>query len=426
LVEDTPVLPKVSSEAKTGGARTGRAKTRVAGFVLLGVIAAALIAGVLPRLERRAVLSAEAKTLATERLPVHVTEVKAGEAKSEFTLPGSTEAIVEAPIYARTSGYITRRLADIGDKEKAGAVLAEIDAPELDQELMQARASVAHAEATLGQTKASLVQAQAKMTLAKATLERWSTLMTRGVVSHQEKDEKQGDYDGASAEVDALRSSVVAAETDVEAQKANVRRLEELTSFKQVRAPFDGVITARHIDVGNLITGGSGSSQQELYHMAKTDELRIMVDVPQTYSPLIQVGDPAVVRIAEFGQREFPGKVVRTADSLNPSSRTLLTEVHIPNVQHLLFPGMFSYVRFKLQTTAPSMIVPANVLVVDARGTQVVVVDDANTVHFAKVILGRDYGATVEVLSGVRAGERVVANPGDGLAEGTKVEVLQK
>ncbi|HEX4810522.1 MAG TPA: efflux RND transporter periplasmic adaptor subunit [Bryobacteraceae bacterium] len=402
------------------------ARTRIAGLLLLILVAAALLAGILPRLQHRAALAAEARGIATEHLPVHVVEAKAGAARSDVTLPGSMQAIEEAPIYARVSGYITRRYADIGDKVKAGQVLAEIDAPELDQQLMQARATAAHSDALFGQAKASLVQAQAKMILAKETLDRWVTLAARGVVSHQEKDQRQSDYDSAAAEVEALKSSVSAAEADVAAQKANVRRLEELTGFKHVAAPFNGVITARNIDIGNLIEEGSDSSTRELYHIAKFDELRIMVNVPQPDAPLIHDGGPAFVRVTEFHDREFPGKIARTADSLDPNSRTLLTEVHIPNKEGILLPGMFSSVRFPLQRTAPAVVIPADVLIVDARGTQAATVDEADIVHLARLTLGRDYGSTVEVLSGLRPGQRLIVNPLDTLTDGTKVDVLAK
>lgn len=400
------------------------ARTAIAGLLLLLVVVVALLAGILPRLQHRATLGSEVRGIASERLAVHVVETKASPARGDVTLPGSMQAIEEAPIYARVSGYITRRYADIGDKVAAGQVLAEIDAPELDQQLIQARATTAHSIAMLGQARASLVQAQAKMTLARATLDRWVTLAARGVVSHQEKDQKQSDFDSAAAEVEALKSSVSAAEADVAAQNANVLRLHDLTGFKRVSAPFAGVITARNIDVGNLIEDGSDSSTRELFHIAKFDTLRIMVNVPQPDAPMIHDGGAAFVRVTEFQGREFPGQIVRTADSLDPNSRTLLTEVHIPNRQGILLPGMFSSVRFPLQQTAPTVVIPADTLIVDARGAQAATVDQSGVVHLLHLTLGRDFGASVEVLDGLFPGQRLVLNPPDTLTDGTKVDVL--
>ena len=191
-------------------------------------------------------------------------------------------------------------------------------------------------------------------------------------------------------------------------------------------APFAGVITTRNIDVGNLIEDGSDSSTRELFHIAKFDILRIMVNVPQPDAPMIHDGGPAFVRVTEFRQREFPGKIARTADSLDPNSRTLLTEVHIPNQQGLLLPGMFTSVRFPLQQTAPAVVVPADVLIVDARGTQAAAVDETSAVHLVHLNLGRDFGDTVEVLNGLRPGQRLIVNPPDTLTDGTKVDVLLK
>ncbi|MGC2661397.1 MAG: efflux RND transporter periplasmic adaptor subunit [Bryobacteraceae bacterium] len=404
--------------------RKSRIRTQVAGLLLLTAIVVALVTGILPRLQRRTALAADARGLANDRLPVHVVEAKAAAARTDVTLPGSMQAIEEAPIYARVSGYITHRYVDIGDKVKEGQVLADIDAPELDQQLIQAKASAAHSVSLLGQARASLIQAQAKMTLAKATLDRWITLAQRGVVSHQEKDQRQSDYDSAAAEVEALKSSVGAAEADVAAQNANVHRLQDLTSFKHVSAPFNGVITARNVDVGNLIEDGSDDSTHELFHIAKFDTLRIMVNVPQPDAPLIHDGGPAFVHVSEFRGREFPGKIARTADSLDPSSRTLLTEVHIPNQQGTLLPGMFSSVRFPVQQTAPAVVIPADALIVDARGTEVATVDGSSVVHLVHVGLGRDFGATVEVLNGLQPGQRLVLNPPDTLSDGTKVDIL--
>ncbi len=293
------------------------------------------------------------------------------------------------------------------------------------QQLAQARAAQAHAVAAAAQTRAALKQSQSKMELAKVTLERWKKLVAEGVVSKQDADEKQSAFDAATADVDALGSNVSAADTDITAQQANVKRLEQQESFQRVVAPFDGLITARNVDPGALITAGSSSANRELFRMAKTDELRIFVNVPQSSSVAIHPGETAAIRVGEFRGREFPGKIVRTADSLDPSSRTLLTEIHIPNGKHELRPGMFASVKFKLQGSGGEAVVaPASVFVFRSDGPHVAIVDAGDKVHFAKVTPGRDFGATMEILSGVTSGERAVVNPADDLAEGAHVRLV--
>jgi RND family efflux transporter MFP subunit len=221
-----------------------------------------------------------------------------------------------------------------------------------------------------------------------------------------------------------LRSNVTAAESDITAQQANVRRLEEMQSYQRVLAPFDGIITARNVDPGALITAGSNATTRELFRMAKTDQLRIFVNVPQTNSVAIHPGEKAVIRVGEFRGREFPGTIVRTADSLDPASRTLLTEIHIPNGKHELRPGMFASVKFSLARTSSAVIAPASVMAFRADGPHIAIVSAEGRVHFANVVPGRDYGATMEIVSGVSAGERAVLNPTDDLAEGAHVRVV--
>ncbi|MDQ6677873.1 MAG: efflux RND transporter periplasmic adaptor subunit [Acidobacteriota bacterium] len=401
--------------------RRNRTRTLIIAFALLAGLAALLVSGVLPRLQRRAALASDARAFETGEPAVNTVILQAASDTNDLTLPASMQAIQEAPIYARTDGYLRSRKVDIGDRVRAGALLAEIESPEVDQQLAQARATQAHAVAALAQAKAALKQTQSKLLLARVTLERWKKLVTEGVVSKQDADEKQSGFDAASADADAAASNVHAAESDITAQQANVRRLEELHSFERVVAPFEGVITARNVDPGALITAGSASSTRELFRMAKTGELRIFVNVPQSASVAIHPGEAAVIHVAEFPNRNFPGKIVRTADALDPNSRTLLTEIHIPNAKHELRPGMFASVKFSLSRPTSVIIAPAAVFVFRSDGPHVALVDAQHRIHYAKVVPGRDYGSTMEILSGVNPGDRAVVNPADDLAEGAAV-----
>lgn len=403
--------------------RQSKTKTFLFGFVILAGLIALLVTGVLQRLERRAELAKEVKAIETGEPVVSIVVLKSGAPSSEITLPASMQAILEAPIYARTEGYLKNRFVDIGDRVKTGALLAEIDSPEVDQQLAQARATLAHAQAALSQAEATLKQSQSRLVLAEATAKRWSTLVERGVLSKQEGDEKKSAYEAALAEVEAGRSNIKAAESEIAAQQANVGRLEQMHSFERVIAPFEGVITARTVDPGALISAGASNEQHELFRIAKTDELRLFVNVPQSFSVAIHPGEAAYARVGEFRNREFPGKIVRTADALDPSSRTLLTEIHIPNGNHLLRPGMFSSVRFQLDRPNAPVLAPAAAFVFRSDGPHMAIVAQDNTVRYRKVTPGRDYGSTMEVLAGVNPGERAVLNPTDDLAEGTKVQI---
>ena len=401
-----------------------RVRTALIALFLMAATVGLIVLGVLPRLTQHAALASEAKEIDTGEISVNTVVLKPASSVNEVTFPASMQAIQEAPIYARTDGYLKSRKVDIGDHVHAGQVLAEIESPEVIQQLAQARASQAHAVAAAAQARAALKQSQSKMQLAQVTLERWKKLVAEGVVSKQDSDEKQSTYDASTADVDALASSVKAADTDITAQQANVRRLEELESFQRVTAPFEGVITARNVDPGALITAGSSSSNRELFRIAKTDQLRIFVNVPQVNAAAVHTGDTADIRVGEFANRNFPGIIARTADSLDPSSRTLLTEIHVPNGKHELRPGMFASVKFAFKGGGASVVAPASVFVFRADGPHVALVDAAHKIHFAKVVPGRDYGAMMEIVSGVNPGERAVVNPSDDLAEGAQVRVV--
>jgi RND family efflux transporter MFP subunit len=398
-------------------------KTALAGLVFFLIVVGLLVTGAIPKMQRKTALANEVKAVETGNPVVNTVVLEVQDGQNEISLPASMQAIQEAPIYARVDGYLKIRGVDIGDHLKAGAVMAEIEAPEIDQQLAQVQAALAHAVAALAQAKASQKQAETRMELAKVTVERWKQLVVKGVVSKQDGDDKQGTYDAAVADYDAAAANVTASAADIAAQKANVARMEQMRSFEKVVAPFDGVVTARNVDPGTLITAGSASDKRELFRMAKEGELRIFVNVPQSYSSAIHEGETAVIRVNEFQGRQFPGKIIRTSDSLDPSSRTLLTEIHIPNPTHLLRPGMFSSVMFTLDRTAKTILAPASIMLFDSGGTRVAIVKPDQTLHFQKVTPGRDYGSTIELLSGVNPGDRAVVNPSDELAEGMKVDV---
>jgi RND family efflux transporter MFP subunit len=401
-------------------------KTALAGMAVFFALIALLVTGAIPKLQRHAALASEVKSVETSQPLVNTVVLIEGANQTQISLPASVQAIQEAAIYARIDGYLKTRRVDIGDRIRAGAVMAEIEAPEIDQQLAQTQAAFAHSVATLAQVKATQKQAESRMLLARVTVDRWKQLVVKGVVSKQDGDEKQSTYDAAVADCDAAGSSVKAAEADISAQQANVQRMQQMQSFEKVVAPFDGIVTARNVDPGALITSGSASDKREIFRMAKTDELRIFVNVPQAYSAAILPGQTAVIRVGEFQGKTFPGKIIRTADVLDPSSRTLLTEVHIPNSSHLLRPGMFCSIQFTLDRTATPIMAPAGIMLFRSDGPNVAIVGPENKIHFSKVVIGRDYGAHVELLSGVIPGDRAILNPSDELTEGMKVEITKK
>jgi len=375
----------LSEAATAANAKLRRAALIAAVLVVLGVVA-----GVVPRRIHRAALRAETQELAMQT--VSVVSPVPGTSAGGLTLPAEARPLVEAPIYARTTGYLKRYLVDIGSKVKAGDLLAEIDTPELNQQLSQARAE--------------LNQADAALTLAKTTAARWAELLKTASVSEQETAEKQADLQLKVATVEAAR--------------ANVRRLEDLQAFEQVTAPFDGTITARGTDVGQLVTAGSGS---ELFRLAQTGILRVYVRVPQAAALGVAPGQTAELTIPEMPGRVFPAKVVRTSEAISADSRTLLTELQVDNSRGEILAG--TYVQLRLMDTrmAPTLTLPANTLLFRAEGTQVGVVGPDDKVQLRHVTLGRDFGPTLEILDGVEPTDRVILNPADSLVAGTTVRI---
>jgi RND family efflux transporter MFP subunit len=387
------------------------------GLLILALIAGGFYAGYLPRHRREAVLAAESKA-GGESLPV-VTVVKVGrsDATSDLVLPGSIQAITEAPVLARASGYVRRRYVDIGDRVSEGQPLAEIEAPELDREIQQAQASLDQARSSVQQAEAALKQGRSNENLAQVTAARWKNLLDKGVVSRQENDTYQAQWAAQQANVEALGKAVAAANGNVAALQANLDRLNELKGYQTVRAPFAGVITLRNVDTGALIA----DSNTLLFRIAQTDRLRTYINVPQSEAAAVRVGQPAALLFSDLPGRKFMGTVARTSSALDPSSRTLLVEVQVPNQDGRLLPGMYAQVDLSVQRSQPSLTIRGDTLVVRADGPQVAVVDAAGRVHYARIQLGRDYGDRIEVLSGLEEGQRVVVNPSDFVREGAKV-----
>jgi RND family efflux transporter MFP subunit len=351
------------------------------------------LAGLLPRWHQRSVLIEETKEL--EEQTVDIVYPTLAQAAEPLVLPAEVKPLVEAPIYARANGYLKRWLVDIGSVVKEGDLLAEIDTPELDQELAQARAQLAQADAALA--------------LAKTTAARWTELLKTASVSEQEAAEKQADLQLKQANVDAAR--------------ANVARLEQLQQFQKVRAPFAGTITVRNTDVGALISAGD---THELFRLAQTGTLRVYVRVPQLAARSVTAGQMAELTVPEIPGRTFSAKVVRTSGAMSADSRTLLVELEVDNARGEILSGTYAQVRFTEARPPATLTVPANTLLFGSEGTQVGIVDANGKVALRHVTLGRDFGPTVEIIEGLAPEDKVIVNPPDSLVSGTPVRIAKQ
>jgi RND family efflux transporter MFP subunit len=373
----------------------GVARGALIAAVALVVVVAIVVAGIVPRMKARAALKTETYDLAVPT--VNIIHPKRGAPQSEIVLPGNMQAFVDSPIYARTNGYLKKWYVDIGAHVKAGQLLAEIDTPEVDQQLEQARAD--------------LKTAQANLNLAQITTQRYEELKNTESVSKQDVDNAHGDFE-------AKRAMVSSAES-------NMKRLEELQSFERIYAPFDGVITARNTDIGHLIdSGSSGGPASELFHIASTRILRVYVNVPQQYSQAAKTGLSADLTLPEFPGRRFTGQLVRTADAIDPASRTLLVEVDVNNASGVLLPGAYTEVHVKIPAGAPTFLLPVSTLIFRAKGLQVATVQADQHALLTNVVLGRDFGSDVEVVSGLSENDSVILNPPDSLISGETVRVV--
>ncbi len=370
------------------------ASPRKAVIIVILVVVVLAVSGAVSMLTRIRAGHALAKETEVDSVPtVAVVHPIAEKPDEELVLPGSLQAYEESPIYARTTGYLLRWYKDIGSHVNKGELLAEIDTPEVDQELSQARAA--------------RQQMVAQRDLAKISADRWQNLRKTDSVSQQEADTQSSAYQQAQATLAAA--------------DANVRRLEQLESFKHVYAPFSGVLVKRNVDPGALINAGSGGV--ELFILAKVDPLRVYTNVPQAYSPAMKTGMPAYVTLQEMPGQKFKGTVARTADAIDPATRTLLTEVDVPNKDGHLLRGSFGEVHFSPKIDTAKVTVPVNAMLFRQEGARLAVVGADNRVQLRPITIGRDYGTTLEILGGVSLEDRVIINPAESLEDGQKVNV---
>src|SRR5215510_12734769 len=462
--------PAESPRAEGGGRRPkGCFKLAVLALIALLFFAGLLALGILPRIKRQKKIM-DASQAVKESVPtVDVITAEYAPATSELSLPGNIEAIQTTPVSARTNGYLCRWYADIGDRVKAGQLLAEIDTPEVDQQLQQTRANLAQAHANLGQAEANLNQAITNMQYTRVTYERWRYLASQHVVSDQDRDQTWEAYNAAKATVDAMRANINVAKAAIAANEANVRQLMALQGFKRIFAPFAGIISARNVEVGSLINAGSGSNVVAstggsnasastgggsyvstatgtpptgatipgrggaqispgvpsagggLFQIARIDALRIYINVPQTFSSSIKPGREVEINVREFPEDKFIGRVSRTTRALDPASRTLLVEVRTANPNYKLLPGMYATVKIEVAFAEPPIRIPATALVIRSDGPQVVTVTKDQKAHFQKVVIGRDYGNELDISSGIEPGATLVVNVTDALHDGVSV-----
>jgi membrane fusion protein, multidrug efflux system len=377
----------------------------VGAAIIVAALLLLLLVGLLPRRSNRRVLEDRAKAAAVaDTLPlVSVVKVNRAPANADLTLPGTLQPVHDASVYARSSGYVRGWYADIGARVTDGQLLAVIDAPDLDQQLSQAKSTEA--------------QAQAQLVLAKNEAARWQQLVKDSVVTEDDYDQKQSAYQSQIASVQAAHD--------------NVLRLQTLVGYERIKAPFAGVVTARNIDNGSYITAagqagapiaaGATGTATELFHIARTDTMRVYVGVPQAYAPSVHANLLADLEVQELANRLFPGKIVRTADAVDLASRTLLTEVDVANKGGALLPGMYADVHFKFDRPSPPILMPGTALIFRTQGAQAAVVGSDSVAHFHSLRIGRDYGTVMEVVSGLDEGDLVVNQPSDALRDGQRV-----
>ena len=367
-------------------------------FVVVVLIALLLLGGVIVLVNRSIQARAlEGATVLHAIQYVTTTQPASGGEGTAVTLPGTLQGVIESTVYARSSGYLKRWTKDIGAAVKKGELLAEITAPEIDQQLYQA--------------EAARTQSASSEALAKSSAERWQSLRQKDAVTQQELDERLSAYQQAQA--------------DLAAAEANVSRLRSLQGFNRVTAPFDGVLTRRTVDVGDLINAGNGGAGQALFSLSQVDPLRLYIYVPQVYANHIKIGDTVMVSLAERAGEHYQGSIARTARAIDPATRTLQVEIRVPNPGGDLFSGAYVQVELPIKGDRAATVVPTNVLLFRPDGPRVAVVDQSGRVRLAQVKLGTDYGTSVEVLAGLDAADQIIVNPADSLADGDIVTLVR-
>ncbi|CAN5423221.1 efflux RND transporter periplasmic adaptor subunit [soil metagenome] len=393
-------IPKDLKPVSTG-------KVVVASIVFTVMLVALFVVGYIPHHRRLAKLDAEADQSQERKPIVNVVYPKRESTGGDLVLPGDIRPLQQTSLFPRSSGYLKKLLVDIGDRVKAGQLLAEIEAPEVDAQLLQARAAVAQAQA-------SVTKAQNDYDLAKTTLDRYQSFGKSGGVTQQQIDEKQNAMTQAQSGQETAKATMAASQADVQ-------RLEALIGFQKITAPFDGTITARNYDVGALL---SSSTQTPMFELAQTDTLRVFVNVPQSSATLVKVGQTAELAVSNYPKRTFEGKVTRSSDSLDPTTRTIKFEVNFPNKDGLLYAGMFGQIIFHLKPLDPPLVVPTAALVFNAQGLRLATVKDGK-VAFKTVTVGRDFGTELEILNGIAEDEQIISNPGERLRDGVDVQIHQ-
>lgn len=403
-----PIRESDASRVSTATESGTGLRLAVAGILGVGILGGLFVFGAMSR--RREEASLQAATLVAADAPpaVDVMQVHRASPQQILSLPGNARAFYETTIYARTSGYLKEWKHDIGDHVKAGELLATIETPELDDQLAAAQAKVT-------EQKSEVDLAQSAVNFARLSYDRWQSAVPEGVVSTQDRDQKQAELNTSNAKLEAARAQLKLADTDVQ-------RLQTLIGFKQVTAPFDGVITRRAVDIGDLVTAGSTTSTTPLFSIASFDQVRVFVDVPQAAVSQIKVGMDVSVAVADLAGKEFKGKISRTAEAIDLSSRTLRTEVLVPNPDLTLKPGMYVEATFMTTRAQPPLEIPASALILKPAGPQTAVVGTDGAVHFKPIQIQRDLGDHIEVASGLDDGETVALNISSDITEGQKIE----
>jgi RND family efflux transporter MFP subunit len=409
-----------------GAKRPGRRPVLTLFAVLGLIVAAGIVAGTLPRIMHHKVLYAASEVAASRRPVVMATAARFAAAKDSIELPGDFQAIMESAIFARADGYLKSRLVDIGDHVKPGQLMAEIETPELDQQIGQARATLAQSQSALKEMQADIELARANLNLSRATLERWQHLADKGVVSKQDLDTRHADFGVKQAQADRAVAGLATGNETVRANDANLHRLEQMKVFARVTAPFDGVVTARNVDVGTLINAGNGGASREMFRVARIQPLRVFVNVPQSFVEEIHGGQTAVLRVAERPGETFPAHVTNISHSLDTGSRSMLVILETPNPGALLYPGMYAQVEFTTLRSRPLLRIPGDTLMIGKGGTKVAVVGADKIVHIKTIEMGQDLGSEVEVISGLAPGELVISSPTDAVEEGAVVDVRMR
>jgi RND family efflux transporter MFP subunit len=389
------------------------------------VLLALLAIGIAPRIVRNRE-AREVVQASTVLLPeVTVVHPQQAPAQTDVSLPGNLQPLYSASIFARTNGYIAKRFVDIGSHVKAGQLLAIIATPEIDQQLNQARADVVEAAAMIEQAKAAYQQAQANLDIARITRDRYTPLIKKHAVTQQSLDEADQTFNARTADLAAAQANIDVAEASLKSKQAIVGRLAQMQGFERVVAPFDGVITARNIEQGDLVNDGSNDGAKSLFSIAQSNILRVQVEVPQSDALSIKAGQQAAVTVQEIPGRRFIGTVTRSAESVDLGARTMLTEVQVDNRDGTLIPGMYGQVAFDIKAARPSLIIPSTALVIDKNGMHVVSVSADKRIHILPVNIGQDLGARVEISQGLHGGETLVSNPSDLLNNGQRVSIAQ-